>query len=121
VIFDTGPADTHTPADEDGRIPDEVRAALSQVRTYYEEMVREYDPKPYPGRAVLIQSAGLREDIADRPALKRILGLVSGGYEIHRVENRECSMFENPCVSDVAKIVNEKLAAIDRPRVTWQQ
>ena len=118
VIFDTGPADTRVFADEEERISDEIRAALSRVRTYYEKMVREYDPKPYPGGAVLIQSARLRVDLAARPALKRILDRVSGGYEIHRVDDRDCSMFENPCVSDVAKIVNESLAANGRARVT---
>jgi hypothetical protein len=113
VIFDTGPAATRVFADEDERISDEIRAALSRVRTYYEKMVREYDPKPYPGRAILIQFTRLREDPGDRPTLKRILDRVSGGYEIHRVDDRDCSMFENPCVGDVAKIVNESLAAND--------
>lgn len=121
VIFDNGSADTLIPAGKDNRISAETPAILSYVRAHYEKMVRQYHPEPYPGRAVLIQSATLREDIADRPALKRILDMVSGGYEIYRIEDRDCSIFEDPCVNDVAKIVDESLTVFGKTRGTRQQ
>lgn len=109
ILLDTGPADVSRPRDDSPYLTDDVRANLSRVRAHYQMMVDQHRPGDYEGRAVLIQPASLAEDIANRPTLKLLIDRCSGGCESYRIGNGSGTMFEEPGVEEVARVINAQL------------
>ena len=110
VLFDTGFTGGTEPVKDDDRIRTQIRTALAQVRGLYQNMIREYHPKPYAGRVILIQSADLKPDVTDRPALKRMLDMAAGGHEIYRIDDHDSSLFDEPGVTQLGKILTGLIA-----------
>lgn len=76
-----------------------------------------YEPKPYPGRIVLLQS----NEWPKSPYFDFQLGwkdLVGGGIEFHSIPSDHVAMFNEPSVNLVAKKLSSHLASTSHPRKT---
>jgi hypothetical protein len=51
-------------------------------------------------------------------ALKHLLDMCSEGYELHRVKDGDCFMFEDPCVNHLGNILASKISRSPPGRVT---
>lgn len=116
VIFDTSTERTPALDQNDERISQEKHDVVARVWDQYHKMIQEYQPKAYSGRVLLIQSTDLMADISDRPALKHLLDMCSEGYELHRVKDGDCFVFEDPCVNHLGNILASK---ISRSAPSW--
>jgi len=115
VMFDTGPADIPVEDEHDHLIPKDIPETWKDVRDHYKTIVRNYQPGNYSGRLVLIQSSRLQAQGMHRPVIDRILDQYCESPERYGVDHSDGAMFREPCVKQVAAILNRNLSLLDDP------